>query len=303
MSANLTDAERARAGFAAVRSGKVVWTHVNAEKSNDPDAVMRTVSYEHLPLAFSVPEVAPDRPSKFVLPVTTGRDDTTEYYRNRQWVQNYHHLDWEPFVELRSDWYVFFQGVVTFRIGDGPVTRGNSIVFFPALADDGVAGELAFSPPPFLPGFVSHRAVDEPGDPDGPALPIGRTATLATHERYTEALASGDVGAVMKFLSPDPQASVRDYAADGPAFVSLEGADAVRTAYERFFAKYRVADLAKINLVAEDWYLFSELAFTLESRADGARSSIRVAEMLGLDEQGLIAARLGYGTDPTPLDS
>ncbi len=303
MDSSLFDGDHARVGLAAIRTGNLVWTHVRAEDTNDPDKIMTTVSYDHLPLTFSVPEVSPDRPSRFVLPVTTGRDDTTEYYRNRQYVQGYHHLNWEPFVELRSDWYLFFQGVVTFRIGDGPTVQGNSIVYFPTLATDGISGELAFSPPPFIPGFVSKRAVTEQADPDGPALPVGRTANLALHRRYMEALASNDVESVMKFFSVDPQAAVRDYAADGPQFVSLVGADALKSAYDRFYAKYRVTDVATINLIADDWYIFSELRLTFTSRADGSARTARVAEMLPLDEQGQIAARIGYGTDPATLDT
>src|SRR5262249_10953842 len=159
------------------------------------------------PLAFSVPDAVPDRPSRFVLPITTGREDTDAYYRHRNLVQGYHHISWEPFVELRSDWYLFFQGIVTFRIGDGPVMKGNSIVYFPTLATDGVTGELAFSPPPFIPGFVSKRAVTEVVDADAPPLPVGRVENLTLHDRYMEALASNDVGLVMKFFNDDPQAA------------------------------------------------------------------------------------------------
>ena len=59
---------------------------------------------------------------------------------------------------------------------------------------------------------------------------------------------------------------LRDYVNETGTLTTLEGTDAHRAHYQAFFEKYEVRSVDVLSLVAEDWYVFAEVRFTVSAR-------------------------------------
>src|SRR5262245_48514283 len=95
---------------AAVWCGERVWDHVHSEFTNDIDKVMSTVA-RGVSIQYAIPRVG--EAGELIMATITTLGGALEHYRA---VRDAHDIvDWQAFVELRSDWCVFFDGVVTHR--------------------------------------------------------------------------------------------------------------------------------------------------------------------------------------------
>jgi hypothetical protein len=274
-----TDANAA----AAVWSGERVWKHVRSEFLNDIDTLMGTVAIG-VPLQYAVPSPGPMGGLSLV--TVTTRDGARQHYQE---VRRQHDIvDWQAFVELRSEWCVFFEGVVTQCVpGTGELVKGRAIVFFVLSDQEGITGELAWS----YEGQESGRGSS------GVESVSGRLANLEMHSRYLEALRRADISALIDLMSEEVEVGTRSYLVHPPAFVHLDCKAAVQREYEQFFDRYRVRDVSLVNLVADNWYVYSELLWEVDPAASAQPVRFRTAEMLAVKE-GRIRLRLGYGTDP-----
>jgi hypothetical protein len=280
-----------RNAAAAVWSGERVWTHVRAEFVNDLDGLMATVA-RGVPLQYAIPRA--DATGALEMTTITTLDGALEHYRH---VRDEHDIvDWQAIVELRNDWCVFFDGMVTQRLaGSGDIARGRSVVFFVLSDQDGITGELAWPREPA--GAGPEPSPIAGGRPGAAPLPARRLDNLALHRRYLDALHANDLDALLDLITDDVQVGTRSYAAGDERFVELHGKEALTRHYEAFFAEHRVNDVALVNLVADDWYVYSELLW--ETCPSGATTPVRfrTAETLVLRD-GRVRARVGYGTDP-----
>jgi hypothetical protein len=268
---------------AAVWSGDRVWKHVRSEFLNDIDPLMETVA-TGVPLQYAVP--APGPSGALSLVTVTTRDGARRHYEDVR--QRHDIADWQAFVELRSEWCVFFEGVVTQRVpGTGELLKGRALVLFVLSDQDGITGELAWS----------HEGQESGRGSSGLESVSGRLANLEMHRRYTEALAAADIGAVLDLMSEEVEVGARSYVVHPPAFVHLDCKAAVQREYEQFFDRYQVRDVSVVNLVADDWYVYSELLWEADLAQSPNPVRFRTAEMMAVKD-GCIRLRLGYGTDP-----
>ena len=83
---------------------------------------------------------------------------------------------------------------------------------------------------------------------------------------------------------------------------SLEGKDAHRAYYQKFFDKFIVRSVEPVYIVAEEWYVFAEVRVTVSPREGDPRSELAFnrAEFYLPANDGRFIARIGHGTDPAP---
>jgi hypothetical protein len=95
---------------------------------------------------------------------------------------------------------------------------------------------------------------------------------------------------------------MRDYVNETGTLTNLDGSEAHRSYYEALFAKYDVRSVEMLRRVAQDWYVFSELRFTVGVR-DGADAgetlAFHTAEFFVTGHDGRFIVRIGHGTDPS----
>ena len=213
---------------AAVWSGERVWKHVRSEFTNDIDALMSTIATE-VPLQYAVPGIDPSG-GLFMVTVTT-RDGALEHYKGVRAVHDI--VDWQAFLELRNDWCVFFEGVVTQRLaGSHEIAKGHAVVLFVLSEQEGITGELAWS-------HDTREAHAEEAAPAGSTngqttLPLRRLENLAWHARYLDILKAGNYDSLMALMREDIDVGTRNYLTDDPAFVNIKGKEALGRHYREF---------------------------------------------------------------------
>ena len=206
---------------------------------------------------------------------------------------------WEPVVELRQGWYMMTHGIVTLKsVTTGEITRSQTVTMFPA-GRDGILGEVQI-------GNIGARTAPplaKPGlDPTGEPLPQRRLEAREFHDAYIDAFRREDVAAIVAANRHNGAAAIRNYLTEESSVLTTAGADQLGAYYKAFFEKYAVRDVQLVNRVAESWYLFAELHWTVEERA-GARRTLEfcTAETSPFDEGGRYWVRTGSGTDPVSI--
>jgi hypothetical protein len=263
---------------------------VRSEFDNDIDALMDTIA-TGVPLQYAVPALGAD--GDLTMTTVTTREGALQHYAGVRAVHDI--VDWQAFVELRNDWCVFFEGVVTQRPRRSEdVTKGHAVVLFVLSEQPGITGELAWSKPH---GGLGALAARPSADDGAPALPQNRLDSLEFHARYVDALKRADVGTLRTLIGDNIEVGARSYLTDQPVFTAIKGSDAALGYYDAFFERHQVEDVSIVNVVAEDWYVYSELLWraAVDGRSDPVR--FRTAEVLVLRE-GRVSVRMGYGTDP-----
>ena len=198
-------------------------------------------------------------------------------------------------IEIRGAWYVFQESISVGHVkGEPEPSSGTHLLgMFPVGKGTGITGELIW---PWVPRELLGKGT-------APAVPVTdpirlRRDLLALHDGYLEALAAGDVGAMVDTMHDDVQSGVRDYVAETGALNQLEGKDANRTYYEAFFDKFEVIAVDLLDRVVQDWYVFAEVRMTAQPRAGGPRLAFHTAEFYVPANDGRFFVRIGHGTDP-----
>jgi hypothetical protein len=274
--------DRTLAVAAAVRR------HVTSEFTNDPVAVLATVS-DQADLAFGITDYDDDGRS-FVRAISarSGVQAHYEALRDRLDV-----VAWRPHVSIKRDWFVFENGISTFRdvVTGGRIER-DAIVFLPA-DPAGIHGEIGW------PIHVGAR----PGDPQSAESPIptpyARAENVELLKRLATALAAQDTDAVAALLDPAATIALRDYGAGLP-FRAERGPGAAHAVFGAWFERFAVDAVDLLDVVAGDWYVFAEHRWTVRQH-DGRTMQFLTATMCPIVASQRFTALLGHGTDPVEV--
>lgn len=271
---------------------RAAWRHARSEFHADIGAVMETIAAD-VPLTYAVPYTRPD--GSVAIAVGTTREHAIAHYEGVYGA--IHVRDWEPFLELRKSWYVFFEGVVSYLDHATRLdSKGHSIVFFAMTEGEGIEGEMVWNRFPTIDGYRPKLGEDA-GRDDARSLPLSKVGSRTLHSMYVAALKNGDPGRVLDLMVEQPQGAIRNYVDEAPRFIHLDGRDAMHRHLAQFAERYVVEAIEVMSLMANDWYIFSELHWAVRERAGGQRAlRMHTAEFLPLDHTGKIVARVGYGT-------
>lgn len=283
LSTNLDIAHR------SVAIGETALRHVTSELSLDTETILATIS-SSAPLAFL--GQMPDETGKYVTSGVSTLDRVRARYNAMH--ASFEVLAWEPMISIRRDWYVFEEGITTHRdVGTREVTYAHGAVIFPADRNV-IHGELGWRaspesrvPDPWSAGMLKVK-------------PSVRTGNVATHARLLHGFRNSDVESICAELEHDVVMGVRDYATGGP-FAAVESRESAARFLRSFFDAFEINDVSVVNCFAANWYVFSELIWTITSRDGQETMLFCTATIYPIIESGRIAAVLGYGTSPEPI--
>jgi hypothetical protein len=279
----------------AKRAAERMWSHLAAEYTQDIEKVLSTLATAE-PLTWTLPQMVSEDGTMTYLAGTDIHEIRAQYQALRHIVEIH---DWDALVEIRQGWYTMTHGVVTLKVlQTGQFTRNQTVTMFPAGAD-GILGEVQV-------GGVGARTAPpatKPGlDSEGQPLPQRRLEARAFHDRYIDALRREDVAAIVAANRKNGAAAIRSYLTDASSVLTTTGSEQLGAYYAALFDRYAVRDVQLVNRVAESWYVFAELHWTVEERA-GARRILEfcTAETAPLDKEGRYWVRTGAGTDPVEI--
>jgi hypothetical protein len=273
----------------AERAADLAWVHLYAEYTQDIDKVLATLATD-APLSWTLAQIVSDDGAATYLAGTTMAEIRAQYEGMRQFVEIH---GWEALVEIRESWYTLTHGVVTLKMVEtGEFTRSETVTMFPS-GEDGILGEVQIGP------IGARREI---ATIDGPSVSDEtqrRLDALSAHNAYIEAFRAEDVAAIVAANRANGASAIRNYLTDRSTVLNVTGATALGEYYSKFFERYRVRDVQLVNRVAESWYVFAELHWTVEERV-GARRGLEfcTAETSPLDPDGRYWVRTGCGTDP-----
>jgi hypothetical protein len=274
----------------AERSGELMWEHIRAEWTQDIQQVADTLATD-APLAWTFAAPGEEDGAFFFLAGTTVDAIRQQYERLRESIELH---DWDALLEIRQGWYTMSQGVCTLtQVPGGRESKGETVTMFP-VGLDGILGELQVT--------TVGRMADGRLPSDGGSLPVQRLAALAGHERYIGALRAGDVDAIVEAHSPKGAVAIRNYLADESNLLNTNDLGELRAYFEAFYDRFRVVDVGLVLRMAEAWYVFAELHWTVEERSGDRRTlEFCTAELSPLDPEGRYWVRTGAGTDPVAV--
>jgi hypothetical protein len=188
-------------------------------------------------------------------------------------------------------------GVVTLKMLEtGEYTKSQTVTMFP-IGRDGILGEVQV-------GGIGVRPNVPLGDTDahGVPYPQDRLDALAFHNAYVDALRAEDVAAIVAANRENGASAIRNYLTAESSVLNATGSRELGDYYAQLFERYQVRDVQLVNRVAESWYVFAELHWTVEERA-GERRTLEfcTAETSPLDADGRYWVRTGSGTDPVEV--
>jgi hypothetical protein len=275
----------------AKRAADLSWRHIFAEFSQDPDQIAATLATD-APIAWALARESSADGGAYRFLTGTTIDEVRGQYQTLRKELEIH--GWEPLLEIRSGWYTMSQGISTLRVAaTGQMHKGETVVMFP-VGTDGILGELQV-------GTVG-RLPDGRAPVDEDRLPLRRMAVLAEHDQYIEALRTEDVDYIVGAHFDDAAIAIRSYLADESSLLNVAGADAIRAHYTQLFQRYRVLDVQLVNRVAETWYVFAELHWTVEERGGSGRTvEFCTGDLNSINDERKYWVRTGAGTDPVEV--
>jgi hypothetical protein len=274
----------------AERSGELMWEHIRAEWTQDVQQVTDTLATD-APLAWTFAAPGSEDGSFYFLAGTTVDAIRQQY----EWLRESIELHgWDALLEIRQGWYTMTQGVCTLtQVPGGKESKGETVTMFP-VGHDGILGELQVT--------TVGRMADGRLPSDGGSLPVQRLAALATHEQYLDALRAGDVDRIVAAHSPKGAVAIRSYLADESSLLNTNDLGDLRAYFEAFFDRFRVVAVELVVRMAEAWYVFAELHWTVEERGgEGRTLEFCTAELSPVDPEGRYWVRTGAGTDPVAV--
>jgi hypothetical protein len=237
----------------------------------------------------------------FEIPTTSTRQGVLDGYTEMH--KHITVLDHISLSEIRGEWYSFHEGISgSLNKHTGEVHRGIGIVFCPVGSADvkGITGEMVWSPKPRGTIGVGASGVAEPEPTRSEANEL-RRQLIVQHDQFLQALRAADVNGILDLHGDGAQANVRDYVNDTGALVNLHGKDDHRSWYEALFDKYEVNSVDMLHRMSSDWYVFSELRYSVTPSSGGAPMAFHTAEWFAPGHDGRFIARIGHGTDVMPL--
>jgi hypothetical protein len=275
----------------AKRAADLSWRHIFAEFSQDPDQIAATLATD-APIAWALARESSADGGAYRFLTGTTIDEVRGQYQTLRKELEIH--GWEPLLEIRGGWYTMSQGISTLRVAaTGQMHKGETVVMFP-VGTDGILGELQV-------GTVG-RLPDGRAPVDEDRLPLRRMAVLAEHDQYIEALRTEDVDYIVGAHFDDAAIAIRSYLADESSLLNVAGADAIRAHYTQLFQRYRVLDVQLVNRVAETWYVFAELHWTVEERGGSGRTvEFCTGDLNSINNERKYWVRTGAGTDPVEV--
>lgn len=266
--------------------------HIAGEIKGHIPELMETLAPEG-PYAYTImPEVHPDGSVR--LPILTTRGQIHDAYKM---IRGYSELlAVREMTEIRGQWYLFQDNMSAGRVkSTGVRSDHQTLGLFPSGRGKGITGELIWV-------RVPRSALGTgPAPADGGASETElREQVLRLNERFRRALESSDVDGVLETLNDGAASAIRDYVDDTGTLTSLEGLDAHRAYFEALFDKYEFISVDPLYRICEEWYVFTELRFTVKVRAAQAGNTIafHTAEFHIPAKDGRFIARVGHGTDP-----
>jgi hypothetical protein len=276
----------------AEQSAELAWEHLRAEYTQDIEKVLATLATEE-PLTWTLPMLSDDGTMTY-LAGTNFEEIRGQYQGLRTFVEIH---GWDPVIELRQGWYTMTHGVVTLKLLEtGEFTKSQTVTMFP-IGRDGILGEVQV-------GAIGVRPDRPLGEQDahGVPYPQDRLDALAFHNAYVDALRGEDVDAIVAANNSDGASAIRNYLTPESSVLNATGAQELGRYYSQLFERYRVRDVQLVNRVAESWYLFAELHWTVEERAGDRRTlEFCTAETAPIDSDGRYWVRTGSGTDPVEV--
>lgn len=285
-----TDPKSARSTDIRVHNGDVAWAHIVSEYRDVVDEILETLVPEE-PYAYTATPAFKGDGSIPFQPFVHTRADLKKSYEDLHRVSLVRSM--QAVAEIRGDWYVFCHG-----LGEGMIKPTKQVIFspiavlFPTMGKDGITGEL----------FWSRSGLGAPytGGREGPLA--AETALLERHEIYLSHLRAGDAAAAAALFHPDAQVGVRDRLDDTGALAGNHSAQEYQDYLDRFFAAFNVVELALVNRLVSDWFVFAELLWIVEERASpGRRYKFYSAEHGEIRPDGAFASLIGHGTERVAL--
>jgi hypothetical protein len=282
---------------AAVHAAEQTTIHIAAEIVGRVPELLETLRDEG-PYAYSLlSDVRPD--GSVTLPILTTREEIRDAYTMIRGASDL--LGVEPVVEIRGTWYTFHEAISTGRRKGSDTANDNpTLALFPVSTDKGITGELVwlYRPRASLGAAPRLGAGAEPEEETRTQWQLRREG-LALHDRYIRALRDADVDAFGDVMNDGVQSAVRDYVNDTGTLITLDGKQAHRSYCEALLRKYEIESVELLDRVAQDWYVFAELRFTVRPRGgDGGTIAFHTAEYYVPASDGRFIVRIGHGTDP-----
>jgi len=277
----------------SVHVGEQAHIHNRAEVVGSVPGLMDTLATSDPYAYMLMPDFQPD--GSIRLHPTNAHDDVAALYevvRGRSDV-----LAEDPLVELRTPWYAFWETLSTGRRKDSTAVHEHPLaVLSPAGPQPGITGEIIWAR---MPWSMLGTGEDTSTDAD----PFGLRRDLRhRHMRMLDALAAGDVEALLAEHDPGCSTVTRDYVGGTELLVEVVGIDGLRTFHEELLARYEIDSVELIHRVAQDWYVFAEVRVTARERGDGgAKVAFHTATIHAPGRDGRIVASLGWGTEPVAL--
>ena len=279
-------------GRASIYAAERVWRHARYEFEASLETIMMTIASD-VDLVYAVNDGKPD--SNLIIATTP-----EQAYGHYSWLyENYHVTNWQPFVEIRTPWYVFFNGVDTIlNRATGQTHQGESLVLFTLCEQEGILGEIALARNPGLEHY--ERTLTPTGTANAAAL--NRVANLALHERYLKAMRNADIDGLLATMTENPNIALRNFLKNNQKdYIGLLSREEITKHYTQFFKKYRVDSIEPIRNVIGDWYIFTELHWAVTDIKNGNRYGWHTVEFCPIEGKGLIRCRVGYGSEAVQI--
>jgi hypothetical protein len=294
-----THEEAVRHAHFAVKSGELAWSHVRSEYTQDVPTVLDTLQTGG-PYTWTLPNngFIPSDDALQYFSATTLEEIRATYENMRNFVEVW---DWVATTEIRGGWYTLTHGVSRLRdVVKDEYLSLESITMFP-VGTDGILGEVQIGD---LGVARENRWPEVPSTPGEVPLPLKRLETLNLHEALIKAIKEEDVDGILATMRPDIATAIRNYLTDEYTVVNAKGPEALADHYRALFERFRIRAIEIVNRIAESWFLFSELHWTVEHR-DGSRAGEVVefctADLAPIDSDGKFWVRTGAGTDPVAV--
>ena len=281
---------------AAAKCGVLSWDHVEAEWTQDVPKILATLEPGG-PYTWTLPNnmFFPGPDELHFYSATTLEEIEQQYIEMRNYVEV---LGWEATTEIRSGWYSMTHGVSRLHdVAADEFLELESIVMFP-VGEKGILGEVQIGD---LGVTRENRWPEVPSQPGEIPLPAKRLHALRLHNDFVEALKAKDVAGVMATMRDDVATAIRSYLTDDYTVVSTTGGEELAAHYTELFDRFDVIDIDLVNRIAESWFVFAELYWTVEYRTGdraGERVEFCTADIAPIDPDGKFWVRTGAGTDP-----
>jgi hypothetical protein len=290
--------EAVRHARAAMKSGDLSWKHVRSEFTQDVPTVLATLQTGG-PYTWTLPNngFIPGDDALQYFSATTFEQIQATYENMRNYVQVW---DWVATTEIRAGWYTITHGVSRLRdVLKDEYLELESITMFPT-GTDGILGEVQIGD---LGVARENRWPEVPAQPGEVPLPRKRLEVLKLHNTLLDGIREADVDKILSTMRADVATAIRSYLGDDYTVLNAKGPDELADYYRSLFERFKIVNIDIVNRIAESWFLFAEVHWTVEHRT-GAHAGEVVefctADLAPIDPDGKFWVRTGAGTDPLP---